>query len=119
MIGAQPTPLKRRTVKRKQRTAGVVSVGEVRRAVFDRDGGQCRVYRFLGEASFGPSALLIRFSRATEMHELKFKSLGGKVTVENCIAVCGTHHRALHLHLLSPIGTNANRTLLFLKEKPA
>jgi len=45
---------------------------EVREAVFTRDQGICRCCR----------------AHATEMHELKFRSLGGKRSLHNSIAVC-------------------------------
>lgn len=110
-------PTKRRTLKAKQRRANGVRAHDVREAVFHRDQWRCRVCCFLN----GPFSLYPHSShgKATEMHELKFRSLGGKVSVENCIAICGTHHRALHLHKLWPVGTNANQALSFVQEKPA
>jgi 5-methylcytosine-specific restriction endonuclease McrA len=75
---------------------------EVKAAVWKRDGGKCRV---CGDA-------------AQEMHELEFRSLGGKRSLENSIAVCAfgsrhNCHRLLQKHEIEVQGENANKRLVF------
>jgi len=93
----KPEPHKRVKARRKRQQAQETK--RVRAAVFERDGGRCRVCGGL----------------ATEMHELRFRSLGGKRSLENSIAVCNHTgndcHRKLQEHMiqvtLSPrVGAN-------------
>lgn len=49
-------------------------VGAIREYVFEREQGICRC---------------CRIRKAESMHELKFRSLGGKVSKRNSVAVCG------------------------------
>lgn len=75
---------------------------ETKRAVFARDGGRCRV---CGDA-------------ATEMHELRFRSLGGKRSLENSIAVCafGSRHNChalLQRNCIEYEGDNAQQRVVF------
>ena len=53
---------------------------EVKAAVFARDRGRCRVCG----------------GKAYEMHELRFRSLGGKRSLSNSVAVCD--FRGMHCH---------------------
>lgn len=48
------------------------------------------------------------------MHEVRFKSLGGLVSVLNSIAVCRRCHRMLQQHELDVIGVDANHQLSFV-----
>lgn len=70
-------------------------------AVFARDKGKCRV---CGDV-------------AHEMHELRFRSLGGKVSLENSVAVCNFRgrncHRLLQTLCIDVEGTDANGRLIF------
>lgn len=102
MSGLQfPKPTPRVLVKAAKAKATEQQRRSVKRQVFDRDGGKCRVCG-------GP---------ATEMHELQFRSLLGKRSLENSIAVCihnGRNcHRLLQTHAIDVEGTNANARLVF------
>jgi len=74
---------------------------ETKAAVFARDKGKCRV---CGDV-------------AQEMHELRFRSLGGKRSLENSIAVCNFRgrncHRLLQTLCIAVEGTDANGRLIF------
>lgn len=95
----KPTPrpitkaVKAKTVESHRRT--------IKAAVFARDKGKCRVCG-------GP---------AQEMHELRFRSLGGKRSMENSIAACNftgrNCHRLLQTLCLDVEGTDANGRLIF------
>lgn len=73
----------------------------IKKLVFARDGGKCRVCG----------------GRAEEMHELDFRSLGGQRSLENSIAVCifrGKNcHQLLQKHAIEVEGTDANTRLIF------
>ena len=73
----------------------------VKAQVFARDGGKCRVCG-------GP---------AQEMHELVFRSLGGKRSLENSIAVCNYQgrncHRLLQRLCIEWEGADANARVVF------
>lgn len=56
-------------------------VSEIREFVFDREQGICRC---------------CRIRRAESMHELRFRSLGGKVSKRNSVAVCGNGVEGCH-----------------------
>jgi hypothetical protein len=74
---------------------------EIKAAVWKRDQGRCRV---CGET-------------ATEMHELRFRSLGGERSPVNSVAVCtfNAHncHRLLQTHAIHVEGSDANKRLVF------
>lgn len=74
---------------------------DIKAQVFARDGGKCRVCG----------------GQAEEMHELEFRSLGGKRSLENSIAVCifrgNNCHRLLQTHAIDVEGENANQRLVF------
>ncbi len=85
----KPTP---RVVTKKIRDAKIEEHRQtVRDAVFTRDQGICRCCR----------------AHATEMHELRFRSLGGKRSLYNSIAVCtalsggNNCHRLLQTHVIA------------------
>lgn len=61
-------------------------VEAVRRAVFLREGCECRVCR----------ELYHRHRPAQSMHEIQFRSLGGSISLENSIAVCGSGTSGCH-----------------------
>ncbi len=56
----------------------------IREYVFEREEGICRC---------------CRFRKAESMHELVFRSAGGKVSKRNSVAVCGDGVRGCHGHL--------------------
>ncbi len=58
----------------KRRRAAVKDNGKIRAYVFAREEGICRC---------------CRLRAAESMHELRFRSLGGKVSKSNSVAVCG------------------------------
>ena len=56
-------------------------------------------YFKLNEADFVACEVCGR--RATDIHHILFKSLGGKDNIENLIALCRRDHEFAHKHLLS------------------
>jgi len=74
-------PLKRSTIKAKRRKVKNAHTAEVRAYVFERDNYRCRV---------------CKKKPATSMHEIRPRSLGGKVSPENSIAVCGDGTSGCH-----------------------
>lgn len=100
---AQPKPEPRKRVKARVKRQQSQTIAAVRAMVFARDHDTCRVCG-------GP---------AWTMHELKFRSLGGKHSPENSIAVCGSGttkcHGKLQRHRLLVIGTDANQRLTFVE----
>lgn len=60
--------------------------GKIRAFVFDREQDICRC---------------CRLRRADSMHELRFRSLGGKVSKRNSVAVCGSGTTGCHGFLQS------------------
>jgi hypothetical protein len=80
----------------------------VKREVFQREQGKCR-------CCGGP---------AQELHELRFRSLGGKRSLKNSIAVCNYRgkncHRLLQVHVIKVELLNhilgANAPLLFRRD---
>lgn len=76
---AKPEP--RRKAKRRLREAHADAVAEIRVYVFGRERGLCRI---------------CRCRRADSMHELRPRSLGGKVSKANSVAVCGDGVRGCH-----------------------
>jgi hypothetical protein len=78
---AHPKPEPRKRVKARERRSFADHVKAVRDYVFGRERGTCRCCR----------------ARAAEsMHELVFRSLGGKVSRKNSVAVCGDGVRGCH-----------------------
>lgn len=76
---AKPEPRKK-TRARAKREKGERNA-EIRVYVFGRERGLCRC---------------CRIRRAKSMHEMRFKSLGGKVSKRNSIAVCGNGIEGCH-----------------------
>lgn len=74
----------RRILKARKRRQKVKTTAEVREYVFARERGICRC---------------CRKRKAESMHELKFRSQGGKVSKKNSVAVCGDGVRGCHGHL--------------------
>lgn len=78
---AIPKPEARQRVKARTDRKSALSTKDVRGYVFARERNLCRCCR----------------SRDAEsLHEIKFKSLGGKVSRKNSIAVCGDGVRGCH-----------------------
>lgn len=71
----------RRIVKARKDRADALSVSKVRAYVFERERGICRCCGYMA---------------ADSMHEIVFRSQGGKVSKENSIAVCGDGVRGCH-----------------------
>lgn len=102
MSGLQfPKPAPRAITKPAKAKLAELHRRSIKRQVFDRDGGKCRVCG----------------GTAQEMHELQFRSLGGKRSLENSVAVCNYTgrgcHRLLQTHAIEVEGTNANGRLVF------
>jgi hypothetical protein len=81
---AAPKPEKRSTAKNRSRRLLRDKRAAVREYVFGRERSLCRC---------------CRIRPAESMHELRFRSLGGKVSRQNSIAVCGDGVRGCHGHL--------------------
>ena len=98
-----PKPPSRLLEKHQQRTRIELKSKAAKRAVMERDQHRCRVCG----------------KEAESVHELRFRSLGGKVSLENSIAVCGSGttkcHGKLQRHRILVIGSNANGTLTFVE----
>jgi len=92
------------TKSRQVRKAASLSKA-VKRAVMERDQHRCRV---CGHA-------------AQSVHELRFRSLGGVVSLDNSIATCGSGttkcHGKLQRHELIPVG-HPNGRMRFLDNAP-
>lgn len=71
----------RRIVKQRKKRAEALDVRAVHDYVFTRERGICRCCGFMA---------------AESMHEIIFRSQGGKVSKENSIAVCGDGVRGCH-----------------------
>lgn len=78
---ACPKPEPRARTKRRAQRQQMNRDAFVRAEVFEREQGICRC---------------CRSRRAESRHEIRFRSLGGKVTRANCIAVCGDGVRGCH-----------------------
>jgi hypothetical protein len=76
-----PKPEKRSTAKRRAKRARKDRVSAIREYVFEREAGICRC---------------CRFRPAESMHEIRPRSLGGKVSKTNSIAVCGSGTTGCH-----------------------
>jgi hypothetical protein len=92
----------RKQAKGKQDRAESKQVKAIRAAVFERDRFLCRC------CGHRP---------AESMHEIRPRSLGGKVSLENSIAACGSGttgcHGFMQSHQIRVMGKNAQRTLSF------
>lgn len=96
----QRKPRPRRLDKRAIRAAKDRQWREVRQVVLKRDRGLCR-----------PCG-----KRASEVHHVIFRSLGGKDEARNAIAVCLGCHGDIHGHVLLlrwTDGANPQRTVRF------
>lgn len=75
----KPEPRKRVKARRKRQHAAVVR--DIRAYVFLREQNICRI---------------CRIRRAESMHEIRPRSLGGRVSPQNSIAVCGNGVEGCH-----------------------
>lgn len=74
----------------------------VKKAVFARDGRQCRA---------------CGARKDVDAHHIRFRSAGGEDSPENVAAICRSCHDDIHGYRLSVVGTNANKTLRFVRER--
>jgi len=101
---AFPKPASRKSVKRKAASAYADNVAKIRAYVCGRELGLCRC---------------CRFRLAESMHEIRPRSLGGKVSRRNSIAVCGSGtsgcHGFLQAHGIScyPVDSDTAEGVLF------
>lgn len=88
-----PGPGSRAVPKAGRQRLTASQVRTIRAQVFDRDNGRCR-------------CCLRR--RATSLHELRPRSLGGHRSTENSVALCGSGttgcHGLLQRHEIEPVG---------------
>lgn len=107
MIRPQPKPTPRIVGQIRRRKDRDAHEREIKAAVRKRDRGRCRV---CGDP-------------ATEVHEMRFKSLGGTVSMRNSIAVCawptGNCHALLQQGVLESVGEDANKSLRFRRVREA
>jgi 5-methylcytosine-specific restriction endonuclease McrA len=100
---ACPKPEPRKRVKAREKRAESKQVKAIRAAVFERDRFLCRC------CGHRP---------AESMHEIRPRSLGGKVSMENSIASCGSGttgcHGRLQSHRIMAEGKDANKPLTFV-----
>lgn len=78
---AIPKPVSRKTVKGRKLRARFKNTHDVRAYVFARERDLCRI---------------CRFRPADSMHELRQRSLRGKVSRQNSVAVCGSGTTGCH-----------------------
>lgn len=97
IVPSFPKPERLAKMRARRQRVKQKHIREVRAAVFERDHDTCRVCG----------------RRATEMHELRFRSLGGAVSMENSIAVCHDCHEKLQRLHLTPRTSNANGHIIF------
>jgi hypothetical protein len=76
-----PKPEPRKKTKARKKRAKAKNTKSIRAAVFNRDGYVCRC---------------CDRRQAESMHEIVPRSLGGKVSMENSIAVCGSGTTGCH-----------------------
>jgi hypothetical protein len=99
---ACPKPEPQKRTKARKRRVKRVAVRDVRTYVFARERGICRCCGRMA---------------AESLHELTFRSLGGIVSKENSIAVCGDGTRGCHAklqrHEITVRGKNAEKFLAF------
>ena len=79
-----PKPEPRARVKARRKRQAALTITEVRAYVFEREKGICRCCGYMA---------------ADSMHEIIPRSLGGEVSKENSIAVCGDGVRGCHSKL--------------------
>lgn len=58
------------------------------------------------------------WSDTVDVHHIKPRSLGGKNTTSNCLALCRLCHQFIHLHSLVIHGDSADGQLQFERVKP-
>lgn len=101
---AIPKPEPRKRTKGREKRVKAKTTGEVRQYVFARERNLCRC---------------CRIRPAESMHEIRFRSLGGKVSRTNSIAVCGSgttgYHGYMQSHQIAVVawGNGAEGTLTF------
>ena len=93
-----PKPTPKRTEKQRKKAKNNQWVKWVRERVFERDEYACRMCK----------------KQAEEMHDIKFRSLGGLVSLNNSIAVCRSCHREIQQLRVDVIGDDANGELEFV-----
>ena len=97
--GAEPT---RKQVKAERDRGESKAVKAVRAAVFERERNLCRC---------------CGHRKADSMHEIRPRSLGGRVALENSIGSCGSGttgcHGLMQCHRIRVIGKDANKPLQF------
>lgn len=101
---AQPKPIGRKTLKARAKRQHADRVSEVREYVFEREHGWCRC---------------CETREADSMHEIRPRSLGGKVSRHNSIALCGSGttgcHGLIQSHKVEIEGSqDAEQTLHFV-----
>ncbi len=98
-----PKPEPRKRVQAREDRQRATQTHRVRMYVFARERGLCRVCQ----------------QPATELHELRFRSLGGKISLHNSIAVCARDHLKLQRHELIPSGDDAESPSLTFRPRTA
>lgn len=82
----------------------------VRVAVYNRDGGKCRVCgKALKLNSKDPY-------QVAHCHHLRYRSSGGKDEMENLVTLCAQEHEAEHRHTLSLTGTASRMEVRWLPQ---
>lgn len=90
---------------RDKQLAAARELQQVRRAIYERDKGCCRVcHRVLAFAHHNPYAQM-------HWHHVIYRSAGGPSTVENGISLCWRCHRFEHEHRLTIVGTGDKVTI--------
>lgn len=92
---ACPKPVKRSTVKAKQRRRKGTNIGTVRERVFDRD-ATCRLVRALGKA--GAGVLFYHLYAVSELAHVVGRGQGGADTTQNTLRLAKGFHQGPFSH---------------------
>ncbi len=95
----KPEPQRRAKARAKRQQAKRTHL--VRMYVFAREANRCRVCA----------------QPATELHELRFRSLGGQISTRNSVACCHQCHSRLHRHDLIAVGADADSPRLTFRPR--
>lgn len=97
-----PKPESRARTKRESSKAKLKAWVQVRRDVLTRDGHRCRA---------------CSSRQDVDVHHIRFRSAGGSDTAKNLAAICRICHADIHAYRLAVVGSDANQTLRFVKER--
>lgn len=103
--------IKKRRAKRTQQRAEADSDAQIRRALYQRDGGVCRACRLplKLQSSVG------YWWEIAHAHHIVYRSAGGDDSLSNRLLLCPKCHFNEHSHLLRIVGTDGGELVTFRK----